>query len=98
MSIGDSFRQHHDDWIIADITASPRNLAVAIEYDPVGLCIATEPGFSRKVLRHAIGICLALGKFLPGDAPHQPCVATEHLVQPLEESFLECVGGAPSTR
>jgi hypothetical protein len=75
--VRDLFGQHGDDRVAADVGPSPGNLAVRVEHDTPGRCIAPrEPGFSWIGLVCVIGVS-ALGEFLTGHATDEPGVAAK---------------------
>jgi hypothetical protein len=83
--IRDLFRKDDHYRIVADIGATPRDLAFGIEHDAICFGFAPrEPGLSRKRFPRRGGVRLPLGELLPGDAAHEPRVSGELIVDPLK--------------
>jgi hypothetical protein len=81
--VRDLFRQHRDDRGAADVGAPPGDLAVRVEHDTIGRCIAPrEPGLPRIGLVRVIGVSLAFGEFLTGHAADEPGIAERGLRGP----------------
>src|SRR3954471_9178814 len=57
MCVGDLLRQHRDNRVTADLGASPGDLALGVEHDPIRGGIAPgEPRLPRKTLIAAVGV------------------------------------------
>jgi hypothetical protein len=55
-----------------------------------------EPVFARKNLVRDRRIGFALGEFLPGDAPDQPGIAAQFIVQPLKKRTRQLAVRTPA--
>src|SRR4051812_14341340 len=98
MRVGHGFREHDHDRVAADIGAPPGDLAVSVQRYAIRLGVTPhDPWFPWKALGCVSGVARGFGKFLPGDATDDPCIAIQRVVDGLE-NVPGCALGTPAAR